>query len=282
MGCRILDGKKTAAKVREEAALRARALTEKGCTPCLAVVLAGDDPASAVYVRNKETACRKAGIQTRVVRLPQDTDTAKVIGEVTALSLDPLVHAVLVQLPLPGQVDEKAVLDSIPPEKDADGFTTANMGKLLKGERGPRACTPMGCMRLLKEYGIDPRGMNAVVIGRSLIVGKPMALMLAEANATVTVCHRSTRDVAEYTRGADLVVCAVGKSGFLRPDMVRQGAVLIDVGINRQADGTLTGDIDPACGEKASYMTPVPGGVGPMTVAMLLINTVSLAEAQHG
>ena len=272
-----IDGKVCAAACREQAARRAAELKAQGIEPHLAVILVGEDPASQVYVRNKERACEAAGIRSTVLRLPQETAQEELEAAVRKFNADAAVHGILVQLPLPRHLDEKRVLTLIDPDKDVDGFHPVNAGRLLTGEKGFVPCTPLGVMVLLKSCGIDPAGKHAVVVGRSNIVGKPMALLLLAANATVTVCHSRTENLADVTRQADILVAAVGKPGFITPEMVKEGAAVVDVGINR-VDGRLAGDVDPAVAEKAAYLTPVPGGVGPMTIAMLLDNTLSAAE----
>jgi methylenetetrahydrofolate dehydrogenase (NADP+)/methenyltetrahydrofolate cyclohydrolase len=274
-----IDGAAVAAKVREEVAASVRALAERGVTPGLAVVLVGDDPASRAYVGMKERDCEQVGIRSFDHRLPESTTQDELNGLIESLNADPAVHGILVQMPLPGHLDTEQVIDRIAPEKDADGLTPENLGRLVRGLPAPRACTPWGVMRLLEEYGVDPAGKRAVVVGRSTLVGKPMALLLLEANATVTTCHSRTADLAAVCREADILVAAVGRPGMVGADFVKAGAVVIDVGINRGEDG-LVGDVDFAAVEPlASAITPVPGGVGPMTRAMLLVNTVEAAAA---
>lgn len=277
MAAMWIDGRRVAAEWKERAAAEARELIARGITPHLAVVLAGEDPASQTYVCNKENACRKAGFRSTVVRLPQDCTQEALERAVKALNDDASVHGVLVQLPLPEHLDEGRVLRLIDPDKDVDGFHAMNSGRLLNGEEGFVPCTPLGVMKLLEAYGIDPRGKRAVVIGRSGIVGKPMALLLLAADATVTICHSRTTDLASITREADILVAAVGRAGFVTADMVRPGAAVIDVGINRTPEG-LAGDVAPEVAEVAGYLTPVPGGVGQMTIAMLLHNTLQAAR----
>lgn len=275
----IIDGNAVASAVRERAAKRARALIERGFTPCLAVVLVGDDPASASYVRMKERDCAAVGIESRDHRLPAETTQAELDGLIDALNADPSVHGILVQMPLPGHLDAESVIERISPAKDADGFHPESLGLLVRGLPGFRACTPAGVMEMLEAYDIDPSGMRAVVVGRSTIVGKPMALLLLEANATVTVCHSRTRDLPAVCREADLLVAAIGRPKMIDASYVKPGAVVIDVGINRTDEG-MVGDVDFASVEPiASAITPVPGGVGPMTRAMLMVNTVAAAEA---
>ena len=279
MSAKIIDGKILAAEVKACAAQAVRFLQERyGITPCLAVLLVGDDPASQVYVRGKANDCEACGIESRVIRLPAGTTQAELLARLGALAADSAVHGILVQLPLPRHIDPAAVIEAIPPEKDVDGFTPVNAGRLLNGEPCFAPCTPAGCLRMIEAAGVDLDGKHAVVVGRSNIVGKPAALLLMQKNATVTVCHSHTRDLAAVCRTADVLIAAVGKAGFITADMVKPGAVVIDVGINRGADGKLHGDVDFAPVSKvASYITPVPGGVGLMTRAMLMLNTVQAA-----
>ena len=279
MSAKIIDGKILAAEVKACAAQAVRFLQERyGITPCLAVLLVGDDPASQVYVRGKANDCEACGIESRVIRLPAGTTQAELLARLGALAADSAVHGILVQLPLPRHIDPAAVIEAIPPEKDVDGFTPVNAGRLLNGEPCFAPCTPAGCLRMIEAAGVDLDGKHAVVVGRSNIVGKPAALLLMQKNATVTVCHSHTRDLAAVCRTADVLIAAVGKAGFITADMVKPGAVVIDVGINRGADGKLHGDVDFASvSEVASYITPVPGGVGLMTRAMLMLNTVQAA-----
>ena len=274
----LIDGKAIAAEITEEMRLRAQALREKGIVPCLAVILAGNDPASEIYVRNKRRACKRAGIESRMIRLDQSVSREEILREIHALNQDPAVHAVLVQLPLPGHLDETEILSAVLPEKDADGFHPLNAGRLLTGEKGVLPCTPAGCMELLRRTGVSLSGAEAVVIGRSNIVGKPMAALLLQADATVTVCHSRTPDLHEQCLRADILVSAAGRRGLITADMVKEGAVVVDVAMNRAPDGKLCGDVDyAAVAEKAGYITPVPGGVGPMTRAMLMENTYRAA-----
>ncbi len=276
-----IDGREVAKKWKENAAQRAQALTEKGVTPHLAVIVAGDNPASQVYVRNKENACLRAGIRSTILRLPESCTQEELESAVVALNADRSVHGILVQLPLPKGLDEARVLALIDPEKDVDGFHAMNAGKLMSGQLGFVPCTPLGVMKLLEAYNIPTRGRHAVVIGRSNIVGKPMAMLLLAADATVTVCHSKTENLADITRQADILVAAVGKANFVTGDMIKPGATVIDVGINR-VDGALVGDVNAEeAAQKAAYLTPVPGGVGQMTIAMLLSNTLDAAE-RHG
>lgn len=275
----LIDGKAIAAEITEEMRLRAQALREKGIVPCLAVILAGNDPASEIYVRNKRRACKRAGIESRMIRLDQSVSREEILREIHALNQDPAVHAVLVQLPLPGHLDETEILSAVLPEKDADGFHPLNAGRLLTGEKGVLPCTPAGCMELLRRTGVSLSGAEAVVIGRSNIVGKPMALLLLRENCTVTLCHSRTKNLAEHVRRADVVICAVGRPGLVTGEMIKPGATVIDVGINRLADGRVVGDADfESVSAVAGAITPVPGGVGPMTIAMLMKNAILAAE----
>lgn len=283
MSAAIIDGKKLAAAVKAEAAAEVQQLKEQGVVPCLAVLLVGEDPASQVYVRGKANDCAECGIESRVIRLDAATTQEELLAQIEALTADDAVHGILVQLPLPAHIDEAAVIAAIPPEKDVDGFTPVNAGRLLTGEPCFAPCTPAGCLRMIRSTGIDITGKRAVVVGRSNIVGKPAALLLLAENATVTVCHSRTRNLADICREADILVAAVGRQGFITGDMIKPGAVVIDVGINRGADGKLHGDVDfAAASEKAAFITPVPGGVGLMTRAMLMKNTVAAARAALG
>ena len=283
MTARLIDGKAIAAGWRQETAVRVQRLRERGVTPGLAVVIVGDNPASQVYVRNKAKACESVGMRSEVHAMPATTSQAQLVAFVRRLNADPRVHGILVQLPLPSGVDAREVLETIAPEKDVDGFHYRNVGALVVGESAFYPCTPWGVMKLLEHEGVRVEGAHAVVVGRSVIVGKPMALMLINAGATVTVCHSKTRDLGAMTRQGDILVAAVGKPGMIRADMVKPGAVVIDVGINRLPDGKLAGDVDfAAVSQVASRITPVPGGVGPMTIAMLLGNTVKSAERAAG
>ncbi len=275
----LMDGKALAGRIYEALSARVQALAARGITPGLAVILAGDDPASAIYVRNKIRACEKIGITSRVVRLPNDITQQALIEEVEKLNRDDAVHGLLVQLPLPGHIDEEAVLKRVAAGKDVDGFHLENAGALLTGAPGTLACTPLGVIELLKDAGVKLAGARAVVVGRSNIVGKPAALLLLRENATVTICHSRTVDLQSITREADVLVAAIGRAGFITRDMVKPGAAVVDVGMNRLPDGRLCGDVDfDAVREVAGYITPVPGGVGPMTIAMLIRNTVEAAE----
>ncbi|MQY52321.1 bifunctional methylenetetrahydrofolate dehydrogenase/methenyltetrahydrofolate cyclohydrolase FolD [Rhodocyclus gracilis] len=284
MTAKILDGAALAQELRAGFKLRAEALAAQGTRPGLAVVLVGEDPASQVYVRNKVNACAQAGFHSEKIVLPVETTAADLLERIAALNADPAIHGILVQLPLPKHIDADAVLEAIAPEKDVDGFHAENIGALTQGKPRFIPCTPHGVMKLLEKGDVSLKGQEAVVIGRSNIVGKPMALLLLAAGATVTVCHSQTRDLAFHTRRADILVAAVGRPRFVTGDMIKPGAVVIDVGINRvpedQPDaGKLCGDVDFASArEVASAITPVPGGVGPMTIAMLLANTLLAAE----
>ena len=288
MPAELIDGVAIARDIRQEAAEAAAALRERGVIPGLTVVLVGDDPASAVYVRSKERACVEAGMNGRTIRLPAETPQAELLALVDQLNADPAVHGILVQMPLPGHMDADAVIHRIDPAKDVDGFHPVNVGKLLVGGGdGFVPCTPAGVMEMLRRSGVSTRGADCVVIGRSNIVGKPMAALLVQpgTDATVTVCHSRTRDLAAHVRRADVLVAAVGRAEMVTGDMLKPGAVVIDVGMNRVDDATiakgyrLTGDVHFASArEVASKITPVPGGVGPMTIAMLLRNTVRGAE----
>ncbi len=279
MTAQILDGKVIAARVRAEVKTDAEAFAKAhGRSPRLEVVLVGEDPASQVYVRNKEKAAHEAGLRGSVIRLPATTSQAELLACVEALSADADVDGILVQLPLPAGFDAAAIVDAIDPQKDVDGLHPVNAGLLSTGGKGLRPCTPSGCMRMLREASVDLRGKRAVVLGRSNLVGKPVALMLLEEHATVTIAHSRTVDLAAECARADVLIAAVGKSRLVKADWVKEGAVVIDVGINRGEDGKLSGDVDfDAVKEKASWLTPVPGGVGAMTIAMLLRNTVDAA-----
>ncbi|HET9472823.1 MAG TPA: bifunctional methylenetetrahydrofolate dehydrogenase/methenyltetrahydrofolate cyclohydrolase FolD [Steroidobacteraceae bacterium] len=280
----ILDGKAVAAKERQRSAARAADFVSKfGRAPGLAVVKVGDDPASAVYVRNKRKACEECGIASFAHDLPATTTRLELLGLIERLNGDERVDGILLQLPLPKGLDSTEIMDSIDPRKDVDGFHPTNTGLLAQKRPGLRPCTPWGVMRLLKEYALDVTGMRAVVVGASNIVGRPMALELLLARATVTVCHTGTRDLRGEVERADLVVAAVGKARYIPGIWIRDGAIVIDVGINRLPDGKLAGDVEyPPAAERAAWITPVPGGVGPMTIAMLLSNTVDAALARNG
>ncbi|WP_103570297.1 bifunctional methylenetetrahydrofolate dehydrogenase/methenyltetrahydrofolate cyclohydrolase FolD [Campylobacter concisus] len=278
---KILDGKAVSLKVKESVKVRADELKKFGVEPTLAVVLVGEDKASQTYVRAKEKACNEYGIKSVAHRLSENTTQNELLALINVLNLDDSIHGILVQLPLPKHIDTNVVLAAIDPRKDVDGFHAVNVGKLVSGLEGFVPCTPLGVMEILKEYGIDVAGLNAVVIGRSNIVGKPMANLLLNASATVTVTHSKTKNLKEICKNADLIVAAIGRPFFLKADMVKDGAVVVDVGINRLDDGRLVGDVDfEEVAPKCSYITPVPGGVGPMTIAMLLNNTILAAQAK--
>jgi methylenetetrahydrofolate dehydrogenase (NADP+)/methenyltetrahydrofolate cyclohydrolase len=275
----IIDGKQVAAKVRAEVADLVRDMTRQGLVPGLTVVRVGDDPASAVYVRGKRKACEEVGMRSVEHHLPATLAEADLLALIARLNLDAETHGILVQLPLPRHIDESKVLDAISPAKDADGFHPSNVGALWLGKPAPRPCTPAGVMRLLDEARVDPKGKRALVIGRSHIVGKPMAAMLLDRHATVTVAHSRTEDLAGEVGRADILVAAIGKAEMVKGAWVKPGAVVIDVGMNRKPDGKLCGDVEYVEAEKrAGAITPVPGGVGPMTIAMLLVNTLELAR----
>lgn len=280
----VIDGKQAAAQVRSEVRGEVERLQrETGVTPGLATVLVGDDPASRLYVNTKEKACREVGIFSLAHRLPGDTSEAQLLALIAELNARPDVHGILVQLPLPAPLNEQRVIEAISPAKDVDGLHPTNQGRLLAGERGLRPCTPLGILRLIDGTGTELRGRRAVVVGRSTLVGKPVALLLLERHATVTLCHSRTQNLDEEVGRAEVVVAAAGRPGLVRGSWIRPGAVVIDVGISRLPDGKLSGDVEFAVArERAAYITPVPGGVGPMTVAMLLVNTVAAARAAAG
>lgn len=279
MTARRLDGNALAAQVRDELATRSAALKAAGTTPCLAVLLVGEDPASAVYVRNKVNACEKAGVKSIKDTYAADVDPAVVMARIAELNADPSVHGILVQLPLPKQFDADAVLEAIAPEKDVDGFHAENVGALMQGNPRFIPCTPYGVMKMLESANVPLKGAEAVIVGRSNIVGKPMAMLLLQAGCTVTICHSQTKDLNFHTQRADILVAAVGRAKMITGDMVKPGATVIDVGINRLPDGKLCGDVDYDSVEPvAGVLTPVPGGVGPMTITMLLTNTLESAE----
>ncbi|MFP4899421.1 bifunctional methylenetetrahydrofolate dehydrogenase/methenyltetrahydrofolate cyclohydrolase FolD [Paraburkholderia sp. BR14261] len=283
MTATIIDGNALSRKLRAQVATRAAALTARGHQPGLAVVLVGDNPASEVYVRNKVKACEDNGLYSSYDRYPDSLSEADLLKRIDELNRDPKINGILVQLPLPKHIDSHKVIEAIAPEKDVDGFHVANAGALMTGQPLFRPCTPYGVMKMFEEYEIPLEGANAVVIGRSNIVGKPMALLLLEKGATVTICHSKTRDLAKHTRDADIVVAAVGKRNVLSADMVKPGATVIDVGMNRDDNGKLCGDVDFAgLTDVAGFITPVPGGVGPMTITMLLVNTIEAAERAAG
>ena len=279
MSAQLLDGKVMSEELRARIAERVAALKAKGVTPGLAVILVGEDPASQIYVRNKEKGCEEVGMYSMAIRLPAETTQEELENHIRTLNEDASIHGILVQLPLPKHLDEAAALAVIVPEKDVDGFHVQNAGKLLNGLPGVVACTPKGAMEMIRRTGVDLSGKEAVVVGRSNIVGKPMAMLLLQQNCTVTMCHSRTADLAAHIRNADVLVAAVGKAKFITADMVKPGAIVIDVGINRNADGKVVGDVDfDAVKEVAGFITPVPGGVGRMTITMLLENTVEAAE----
>ena len=278
MAAEILSGKEMSESLRKEIAERVVRLKEQGVTPGLAVILVGNDPASEIYVRNKGNGCAETGMYSRTLNMPEETTQEQLEAAIEELNADPAIHGILVQLPLPKHLDENAALAKILPEKDVDGFHLINAGHMLTGTEGVVACTPRGALYMIKSTGLDLNGKEAVIIGRSNIVGKPMAMLLLRENCTVTMCHSRTKNLAEHTRRADILVAAVGKAGFVTADMVKPGAVVIDVGINR-VDGKVKGDVDfDAVKEIAGWITPVPGGVGKMTITMLLANTVEAAE----
>ena len=279
MTAHIIDGKTISQQVRAEWKARADALKARGITPGMAVIIVGNDPASKVYVANKVKACAELGLYSKHIELSADISEATLLNEIDQLNNDPLIHGILVQLPLPKHLSSHKVIEAINPDKDVDGFHEKNVGALVTGETAFPSCTPYGVMVMLEKTGIDIEGKHAVVVGRSNIVGKPMALLLLHKNATVTICTSKTRDLAKHTRDADILVAAVGRANFITGDMVKPGAVVIDVGINRNAEGKLVGDVDFASAkEVAGYITPVPGGVGPMTITMLMVNTLESAE----
>jgi methylenetetrahydrofolate dehydrogenase (NADP+)/methenyltetrahydrofolate cyclohydrolase len=284
MSAQIIDGKALSAQLRAHASTDIKALISKGVQPGLAVILVGDDPASQVYVRNKVAACEEMGITSHLERHPADLTESALLARIETLNQTGSIHGILVQLPLPPHIDANKVIEAISPSKDVDGFHVASAGALMVGQPGFWPCTPYGCMAMLASIlggeAMDLRGKHAVVIGRSNIVGKPMAMMLLQKNATVTVCHSGTADLATHTRQADIVVAAVGKVNVLTADMIKPGAIVLDVGMNRNEAGKLCGDVDfEAVRNVAGYITPVPGGVGPMTITMLMLNTVKSAKA---
>ena len=283
MTAQIIDGKAIAATMRQTFKARVDLLAQRGERPGLVVILVGADPASQVYVRNKVNGCLAIGMHSEKLEYPADVAPQVVLEKIAELNSDASVHGILVQLPLPLQFNEQEILEAIAPEKDVDGFHAENVGALLQGKPQFIPCTPYGVIKMLEASGVDLVGMDAVVIGRSNIVGKPMAALLINAGATVTVCHSKTKNLAEHVARADLVVAAVGRAKFVTPEMLKPGAVVIDVGINRLPDGTLCGDVDfAACAAVAGQITPVPGGVGPMTITMLLANTIEAAERKVG
>jgi methylenetetrahydrofolate dehydrogenase (NADP+)/methenyltetrahydrofolate cyclohydrolase len=279
MTAHLIDGTALSQQIRAEVATRAAALTARGVKPGLAVILVGEDPASAVYVRNKVKACHEHGLHSVFEKYEATMTEADLLARIRALNDDPTIHGILVQMPLPKHIDSTKVIETISTAKDVDGYSVQSAGDLMAGLPGFRPCTPYGCMKLIESTGVPLRGKHAVVIGRSNTVGKPMALLLLQANATVTVCHSATVDIGAHTRQADVVVVAVGRRNTLTADMVKPGAIVIDVGMNRNDAGKLCGDVDTAAvKEVAGWITPVPGGVGPMTITMLLVNTIESAE----
>lgn len=278
-----MDGKALSAKVRAQilAETTELALQEQGVKPGLAVIIVGNDPASEIYVRGKEKACVECGFYSERYSLPEETTQEELLDLISQLNKSPQISGILCQLPLPAHISEQAVIETIDPQKDVDAFHPVNVGKIMTGNFDFVPCTPAGVMELLDEYGIDPKGKECVVVGRSNIVGKPMAMLLLHRHGTVTICHSRTKDLPSVCRRADILVSSVGKARFITPDMVKDGAVVIDVGINRNAEGKVCGDVDPAVMDKASYMTPVPGGVGPMTITMLMKNTLKAAKLQN-
>ncbi|MDD5334814.1 MAG: bifunctional methylenetetrahydrofolate dehydrogenase/methenyltetrahydrofolate cyclohydrolase FolD [Rhodoferax sp.] len=276
---RIIDGIALSAQLRADVGRRVLALKARGVTPGLAVILVGEDPASAVYVRNKVKGCADTGVRSVFEKYDASLSEAALLARIAALNADPTVHGILVQMPLPKHINPHKVIEAISVTKDVDGYATLSAGELMTGAPGFRPCTPYGCMKMIESTGTDLRGKHAVVIGRSNTVGKPMALLLLQANATVTICHSATQDMGHHTRQADVIVAAVGKRNVVTADMVKPGAIVIDVGMNRNDEGKLCGDVDFAgVKEVASFITPVPGGVGPMTITMLLVNTLEAAE----
>lgn len=281
MTAQLINGIALSQQIRAEVAQRAAALAARGVRPGLAVILVGEDPASAVYVRNKVKACQEHGLHSVLETYDAALSEADLLARIAALNADPSIHGILVQMPLPRHIDPQRVIEAIATDKDVDGYSVRSAGELMAGLPGLRPCTPYGCMKLIESTGVPIRGQHAVVIGRSNTVGKPMALLLLQANATVTVCHSGTPDLALHTRQADIVVAAVGRRGTLTGDMVKPGAIVIDVGINRNEAGKLCGDVDfDSVSAVAGWITPVPGGVGPMTITMLLVNTLTAAEAR--
>jgi methylenetetrahydrofolate dehydrogenase (NADP+)/methenyltetrahydrofolate cyclohydrolase len=283
MTAKLIDGKAIAQEVRTEWKVRADALKARGITPGLAVIIVGEDAASKVYVANKVKACAELGLHSEHIVLSADTPEATLLARIAALNADPKIHGILVQLPVPRHIDSSKVLNAISPEKDVDGFHPLNVGALVTGNMRFAPCTPYGVMKLLEKSGVSIEGKHAVVVGRSNIVGKPMALLLLQANATVTICTSKTADLAKFTRDADILVVAIGRARMITGDMIKHGAAVIDVGMNRTPEGKLCGDVDfDSAKEVAGWITPVPGGVGPMTITMLVANTVQSAERMSG
>ena len=283
MTAQLIDGNALSRQLRADVAQRAAALTARGHQPGLAVILVGEDPASAVYVRNKIKACEDTGVRSIFEKYDADLTEAALLERIAALNADPAVHGILVQMPLPKHIDPHKVIEAISTSKDVDGYSVLSAGELMAGLEGFRPCTPYGCMKLIESTGQAIKGKHAVVVGRSNTVGKPMGLLLLQANATVTITHSATPDLGYHTRQADIVVAAVGRANTLTADMIKPGAIVIDVGMNRKADGKLCGDVDfDGVKEVAGWITPVPGGVGPMTITMLLVNTIEAAERCAG
>ncbi len=281
MSAQIIDGKAIAKEIREEIKLKVKKLQRKGFVPGLAVILVGDDPASQVYVNNKAKACQECGIKSQVIRMPGTTSEEELLQLIEQLNQNNDVHGILVQLPLPHHINEKVIIEAINPLKDVDGLHPENVGKIWAGNAYLKPCTPYGCIELLQRTSKDLRGKKAVVVGRSILVGKPIAALLLRENATVTICHSYTQNLPEITRSADILVVAIGKPCYITGEMIKPGAVVLDVGMNRLADGKLVGDVDYASAfERAGWITPVPGGVGPMTITMLLQNTLEAAYEQ--
>lgn len=276
-----IDGKEIAAQIREQCAQESARLQQQGIVPSLTVILVGDDPASKVYIRNKERACKQCAIRSNLIALPETATQQELLDTIRQVNEDDTVHGLLLQLPLPAHLDENEALRAIDPRKDVDGFHPMNAGLLLEDQAALAPCTPSGCVELLRRTGIPLDGAHAVILGRSHVVGKPLALLLLREHCTVTVCHSHTKNLPEITRTADILISAVGQADFVTPDMVKPGAAVIDVGINRRPDGTLCGDAAASVADVAGYLTPVPGGVGPMTVAFLIKNTLKAASA-HG
>ncbi len=276
----IIDGKAVSAKIREQIRLESQKLEmQSGVKPGLAVIIVGDDPASQIYVRNKGKACEEVGFYSEIHRLDKDTTEEQLLSLVHSLNVNPKIHGILVQSPLPKHLDESLIVNNIDYNKDVDAFHPVNVGKIMIGDYNFLPCTPAGVMELLSHYDIDVCGKNVVVVGRSNIVGKPQAMLMLHANATVTICHSRTKNLSEITKNADIVVMAIGKAKFLKGDAIKEGAVVVDVGMNRDENGKLCGDVDfVSCQSKASFITPVPGGVGPMTITMLMKNTLCAAK----
>lgn len=279
MSAKIIDGKKISQDIKDEVKQEVASLNKRGIEPCLAVVLVGDDPASHVYVRNKIRACEYTGIKSVSIELPADTEEDELLKKINELNADESVHGILVQLPLPPQIDEERVINAIDPDKDVDGFSPISVGRLSIGLNGFKSCTPAGIIELIKRSGVSIDGKNCCIVGRSNIVGKPMAMLLLRESGTVTVCHSHTKDLRSFTSNADILVAAIGKPKFFKADDIKEGATVIDVGMDRDENGKLCGDVDfESASQKAGYITPVPGGVGPMTIAMLMKNCVEAAK----